>query len=85
MLYATTYNTLHGPRLFLPLKMLKTEGPACRLLSLSELDALRLDMREASRWMRAELRRRRTMEEQGGVDAKCPRPFVGVVHHHKCR
>ena len=85
MLYATTYNTLHGPRLFLPLKMLKTEGPACRLLSLSELDALRLDMREASKWMRAELRRRRAIEEQGAGDAKRPKPLVGVVHLDKCR
>ena len=63
--------------------MLKTERHACRLLSLSELDALRLDMLEASQWMRAELRRRHAMEEQGGVDAKHLRPFVGVVHHHK--
>ena len=46
--------------------MLKTERPACRLLTLSELDALRLNMLEASKWMRAELRRRRAMEEQGG-------------------
>jgi len=65
--------------------MLKTEGPDCRALSLSELDALRLDMREASQWMRAELRRRRAKEEQGGVDAKRPKSLVGVVHLDKCR
>ena len=65
--------------------MLKTERHACRLLSLSELDALRLDMLEASQWMRAELRRRRAMEEQGGGDAKRPKPLVGVVHPDKCR
>lgn len=64
--------------------MLKTERPACRLLTLSELDALRLDMLEASKWMRAELRRRRAMEEQGGGDAKRPKP-LGVVHLDKCR
>lgn len=54
--------------------MLKTEKPACRLLSLSELDALRLDMREASQWMRTELRLRRSIAEQDGFNLKCPRP-----------
>lgn len=88
MLYVVRYNLQHATRAapFLAAKkMLKTERPACRLLSLSELDALRLDMLEASKWMRAELRRRRAMEEQGGGDAKRPKPLVGVMHLDKCR
>ena len=34
---------------------------------------------------RAELRRRRAIEEQGAGDAKRPKPLVGVVHLDKCR
>ena len=74
-----------GHAFFSRYKMLKTEGSVCRLLSRSELDALRLDMREVSKWMRAELRRRRAIEEQGAGDAKRPKPLVGVVHLDKCR
>ena len=74
-----------GHAFFSRYKMLKTEGSVCRLLSRSELDALRLDMREASKWMRAELRRRRAIEEQGAGDANRPKPLVGVVHLDKCR